>query len=497
MIRQLTITISGILLAIVTLNAQNFKPIAINDTNYYNNENDEIYVLYVDTAYQEGEDSVYKFLNNINNFEESCYYPDTSSWAGQKVLLKNNDSVQVYFNHNNDSVFIKPFTALNQEWTCFEIPDSMVLKARVTDEYSELIYSNANTMVTDSLKKISFQAYDNNGDSINIPVNNKNLILSQHHGFQTALNFHAFPDFNPYNSSITPAIQEYEWVGNQQYGVSNLTTSDIYDYDIGDEFHRLKTYWETSTPPSEADKDSTYSILEVINKEETQDTLFYTFSRKRRIHDDGNINKHADTISRKYIKQNTFNNLPGEPIIKDEDAYFYFMQKSLNERLTKTLKRYGNYIIKNNSCWHDYQIIDKEFSTLHYYKGLGGPYYTKSYPSQGGDNLSLVYYNKNNGEEWGDPINIVMSNKKPVTKNTNTTFFTLYPNPAGNEVYITIENSHEAFSFKLYNTMGNTIIERSGLIKKQKIEIQNIKSGIYMYKIISGNKVQDGKLMIR
>ncbi|WP_139956261.1 T9SS type A sorting domain-containing protein [Flavicella sediminum] len=79
--------------------------------------------------------------------------------------------------------------------------------------------------------------------------------------------------------------------------------------------------------------------------------------------------------------------------------------------------------------------------------------------------------------------------------NSKTTGFSVYPNPANNE--INISNSNAIASFKLIDISGKTILTKNNIGQNSKINIENIESGLYIIQLIDlQNNVATEKIVI-
>ncbi len=71
----------------------------------------------------------------------------------------------------------------------------------------------------------------------------------------------------------------------------------------------------------------------------------------------------------------------------------------------------------------------------------------------------------------------------------------VYPNPANTAVYVHA-NNYETLVLKLYDVMGHLVIDKA-LTSKEKIDIQNLSNGIYIYKLYHNEQeLKVGKLII-
>jgi hypothetical protein len=70
----------------------------------------------------------------------------------------------------------------------------------------------------------------------------------------------------------------------------------------------------------------------------------------------------------------------------------------------------------------------------------------------------------------------------------------VYPNPAAD--YLVVETGYDLPSgFKLFDALGIVVIQAE-VSDNEKIEIGHIEPGMYQYKLISGSRLQVGKLKV-
>lgn len=73
--------------------------------------------------------------------------------------------------------------------------------------------------------------------------------------------------------------------------------------------------------------------------------------------------------------------------------------------------------------------------------------------------------------------------------------FLVYPNPAKNNLYISFPKSIGDAKLSFYNVLGQNIFEKSIKNSDTSVNLDNLNSGIYFYKIESNSFVQSGKLI--
>ena len=75
----------------------------------------------------------------------------------------------------------------------------------------------------------------------------------------------------------------------------------------------------------------------------------------------------------------------------------------------------------------------------------------------------------------------------------NSNYFTVFPNPATNELNIDAELSFINNQLKIYSISGR--LENNYLIKGKKINISNLSKGVYFIEINDGTKLYYSKFV--
>jgi len=97
--------------------------------------------------------------------------------------------------------------------------------------------------------------------------------------------------------------------------------------------------------------------------------------------------------------------------------------------------------------------------------------------------------------------NGLMQYAEPVEANfPPPAFISLFPNPAGNEVFVHFRNGGYEASFVMYNELGSRVLGRkiksNELIENTwKIELDNLPAGLYFYQVRQGKRHLRGKLL--
>ncbi len=79
--------------------------------------------------------------------------------------------------------------------------------------------------------------------------------------------------------------------------------------------------------------------------------------------------------------------------------------------------------------------------------------------------------------------------------NFDSSEFLAYPNPTANEVYFQFNANWNNANLKIYNTLGQLILNEDSLKNDSKISLSNQPNGFYYYKILVGSELKSGKIL--
>jgi hypothetical protein len=251
------------------------------------------------------------------------------------------------------------------------------------------------------------------------------------------------------------------------------TVEEIYDFEIGDEFHRAGNYYmiyEGHTLWQQID--------EIIDKfySTTGDTLFYSIYRQYSEYTDENPSwQYYDTTILEY-----YINL--ELPINDGDIDSVYSDSLwFNGRLINSYEY---------SIYWEYQLI-------WFVEGCGQGYHFFYYHDGmvhfEGESW-IVYFNKN-GEEYGEPIVITNNSEFDFTKPE----IIVYPNPSLDKIFIKhrINNSKNQ-KIEIFNIQGQ-LVERITKFNKMNncVDITKLQSGIYFLRLTLDSKILESKFIKR
>ncbi len=432
-----------------------------------------------------------------------CFDTTAGSVLG-KILINNSDSICKIINYKSDTVIIKPMASQGVSWKLYIFQNLDYISATVDSIALHTFYG-----ITDSVKYISLTAKNSSNINISSSYNNKQLQLSKNFGIIQSLNFYMFPD-------LDSTLYIIKGSTNPDFGIKDLTYHDVYDYDIGDEFHYLaeETNWLYNMTDHHYYIDNgtiTQTIRYVSSRADFHagDSVKYVYHDCKRIITylaaQADTSYLQDTINEtiEFSKLNNadFNHLPFEYIGKyhstNDSLYFYRLTTIIGG--SKFLKSVMyNEVMKIDSCWASY-LMDPGPTAYNFIQGGGGPFYYFADWMGYVERSELIYFNKN-GETWGTPI---ASDCQDLFSGISDYPFqiekvAIYPNPANDRLNIIISGvpDFEKPTFIVYDLSGKKIAESLLSAGTTAFDCTNLKSGAYYYKMISKNSSLSGKLII-
>lgn len=469
--------------------SQNFQTIRNDGIYLFSDTNGNVKSIRIDSVASDGLDSVFCNFNSIrpNDLVYTCFTPYGASWMG-KYIIVNPNGFNFFFNSSNDTIKINTQASLLESWKCFSYINGDYIEASVfAINYISFLG------VTDSVKTINFQFKDSSGASLSHAINNYNIRLSKFHGLISTLEFFLFPD-------ITSTFQIIGGPGMQ--GKKNIAYSDVFDYNIGDEFHRefYEGYFSGNYHAT-----TKISICKIINKYNvSQDSVTYTYTRCEKditsIGSNTQINYFNDTITSATVFANFnnlfFNHLPEETIFSNSNTEMSSLNMSFafNNRLKKTLPISSGLYINNlgDSCWTEI-LFDGCWYNNSYIEGCGGPYY-ECYSGIDQYYNKLLYYKKGN-EVWGSPLNCA-----DILAGINNNAFQpirqaqIFPNPVNVNSQLKIYDfTHNPFTLQIFNCLGTKVYEKNITQNETVLDLKSFSKGVYYYVLYDniGNLTKD------
>ncbi len=450
----------------------------------------------IDSVFYSGDTAWYfnfRTLRNSGNFE--CYLNGKPSWLGKYVIVCP-DGDNLFFNKNNDTIRIKTAALAGESWECFRYSNGNYIESTLG-----LVSVESFLGITDSVKTFTFQLKNSGGNNISHPINQEVLKISKEYGMVRALNFYLYPDLNE-SGVLYEYFGSYDLIGisNPYIGFQNLTWSETFNYNIGDEIHSLLYYF--SNPPWNAN--STEKIVRVLDKYlyPMGDTVAYSVEvcTRNTIETGTNliVTSHHDTSVMVIPLENSFFDvLPDEPAFYPGAGDMQFLMNGIFQSgLQMKIVPVDYIFIASDSCYG--QLMIDGVPDEYYIAGIGGPYWEAAGFVNIFNYHKLMYYKKGD-TEWGTPYNcdsLLLSEKEVIKADSE---ISLFPNPANESFFIEVNNP-ENLPAKLIVTdlVGNIVIAEQIARFKTEVNCRNLLSGMYLYQLVlKTEKITSGKVIVQ
>lgn len=493
--------------------SQNWKTVPEKDTIYFTTADKALKVTWIDSATEAAADSVFHFYKSIRSSSiTSCADTLAATWLGSYFTRSSNGD-EYYFNSFNDTILIKTNATLNASWIIAKGNGSNTKSyiATVTQLSTQLVDG-----ATDSIKTISLQAY-NNGAPIADWYNNKQLILSKHHGWITALDLYRFP--NP----ITPSYAFGATVDSTQHfrlektlKALNLNDdSPLARYAPGNEWIARKDVdmpggsWPD--PSLTLQHDSVISVQTLANGIiATMRTHLIEFTHTSL---SDTVFVHADTIAPPSPLPLTDTVLPEynwhlqnipTSIFWITNEEYYLKKYTVDTACNGLFELSSNRLLQSNvGLFRDTNncinvnppaLIYPVIRNWTYLEGFG---YTYDY----------YYY------ESGDPLlffheitypyiklgNCIMGSKDVLSvrnDHLSSQKVQIFPSPASNFITIQIPSQVSNATIEAYDNAGRKVLGYTTSEKETRLDISGLLNGIYTFQIITKRGVRTEKVLV-
>ena len=468
-----------ILFLSINIFAQNWQP--VNKTYIYNYQIDTTdYItntIKVDSVEIIEGDSVFYFnrimtnCDTCSNNEDNYFALKNQPQFLMREMVKKSDSLFIF--QDTSEFIIMPLLKFGQSWIYNEENN---ISAVISYEGETEIFD-----IVDSVKTISLS-------------NGKTITISKKFGI---IQFYAQTD----NYYTLVGIE-----GNTNFGEHLPNFWDFFNYDVGDVFQKKSSGGENTYVVETIEK------YEILSKNISLDTIRYEVSGWTFTIDFGDYGCPDSSI---YELNTTLEYI---------DSLQEFSNKHPNE--LANIAKYTDFY--NGNSWLNKVEIYKEDGF--YVKKIGdldynnaNPYYTESFSGSDllirnygiwlielkcRENLGLDFcYSDLAWEENitmgkvhnGDTVGIVypdsfFQNLLKIQE-LNTQNISIFPNPITNGQTLQIKSDEEILTYNIYNISGQKVL--SGNINNNKININNLQTGIYIIELNTNNKIIREKLIVK
>ncbi|MCX6279886.1 MAG: T9SS type A sorting domain-containing protein [Bacteroidetes bacterium] len=479
-----------LLVAPVWLTAQNYTNICSAGPTFYKKMNLttlKAYKTTSSTVVGNGDTIFYSFAT-IRDTAADCRDTTEGSILGRKIYRRQSDGMFLFFNRNNDTVYVNTKALINTTWRFAKVTSGIFLEAKVIFAGQDSVMG-----VLDDVMKVELQAKRNDGTPQVNPWNGKTFVMSKHYGLSNTFDMVNVP-FDTTKYTIVGKLKPV--IGVQEFG-----WKDVYNFNIGDALHYSGYINSYIGNPSSSWKEIQTVIVKTLYGANT-DSALYKFDRCRStVTTPGNTHVYIhDTLTVKYkftamASDSTIMRYPDQFVRKNTYASQYdrFM-KAMNNRQTKKIGEDKYRFL--NSCF----IIPMGSVTVNrgYSEGLGqSEYFRGDADSQ--EYNKLVYFKKGS-ETWGNAVGTQCSPILDIQDQTSesTQVVRVIPNPVKNTARVVIDgvSPSDGTQFILLNLVGKEVFRQHVTSNSTTIERNNLPSGMYIYLIKGKNLNLNGKLMI-
>jgi len=441
----------------------------------------------IDSSAQSGFSTTH-YLNNEIVFTESWCYVTGPSILGDSIV-EDTLGKSMCYTMDGREIVMNRYLNIGESDTMFIYEDGSYISLTLDTHLEESFLG-----VLDSVKTFSLQKHSEDGSPIEDRVNDLSMKISKSHGGIQLINFRDFPMIQD-GSPVLELISDSQLNSASLY----LTYGDIYDFEVGDEFHYHNE--NTSLGPGRREN----VVRRVIAKDVgiTDDTIVYTYYENKwgyKLVFDGNgdyTNEYFSgerTYSESYsnLSDSIFfpNSMPSEAIISEYVVSNKLMFRDLDMYSNRFVIRENGLIMEIEECMSP----PPGGGTFTYYIVGCGHIYNLVYAEIEEDCLPcehLVYYKKEN-EVWGEPL----STKTGIRE----TKINVYPNPTKNSLFIEFSNpEYEVYTLTIYDNLGRQVMLLDDLSDNQvELNVEKYKSGLYFFKLINseGLKGSWGKFLV-
>jgi hypothetical protein len=169
------------------ISSQNYRVLQPGRTSMFQSENGNILGMRVDSVKNDGNDTVFYLLKNLQQVDYECYQLEGPSWMGDRITIKPNGE-SIFYNLDQEEILIKTRAVQGESWVCYSTSSLSFIAMVDSIRLSEFLG------LTDSVRYISFQAQNGDGQNISHYINAKKIAISKNYGLTGTINFFNFPD---------------------------------------------------------------------------------------------------------------------------------------------------------------------------------------------------------------------------------------------------------------------------------------------------------------
>lgn len=390
-----------------------------------------------------------------------------TNWLGRKIDYINTSQTLLTYNSDGDTL---------QFDLAINLGDSTLIYSNSTDNYFLKHTSTGNLLILDSLQNVkNFEIlhYNDLDQPIASDLHQFEIVLTENNGLASFIDCYRFPEIE---RSLHLTGQQ-----NPNLGYYQLTYAEVYPWDVGD---TIQLYGQVSGTWH-------YRLITISNRTETADSCWIDLE----FEDTTNYNGQFPMPSPYFINYpQTLIFNKHESVIKEPRgmrANYGSTQiiGTTDQCGGKLMRSYGEFLMYCDSC-----------DCVVPYDGFGSTVYTEDYSAKRGKTHQSAWsYGMN---PFTATANVIYSNVRgeicgdyyAVGLDEETLTFDIYPNPALTS--ISIRSNIFPLDIYLFDLKGVLLKHQTFYTETDKLDVRDIKSGIYILKVQNNLNKSSQKLVI-
>jgi len=328
------------------------------------------------------------------DFNEEGYLHDPqASWIGKKVLINQNEAF--IYNKYDQPIYLPFQTPVGENWRMYNYEDGSYIEAWFSGEANQEIVEG----ITDDVKFLNFQIYNEEGNPLDSLMNSDTLILSKNYGFVKTFRWYQFPESYKLGKYLLTGME----LGDEKYGLEWDYDELITSYEIGDIVHLHHDYFGSIAK-------------EYMGKKIVGDTIEYEIKSTTPDYQSMTVDK----------VQYPLGIMPGQSMFNDSGEFIGYKTFDLQSSLWNRKKQ---YTVRDYFSFNKLEYNGQEYYYREMYSSVSDyptqcfndvHYYAKKCNADG-DCWNIVYY-KTQDEAWGVPISLKVADYQTVRPDMVTYF---------------------------------------------------------------------------
>lgn len=445
-----------------------WHPMPSDQVSYYKFSGTHISTMKIDSIIVTDTGLLYYNVKNpitIAGEDEYAYCDPFSSWLGKTTLVEN-DIAYFYKNNTSHPILIHFSRSNSEPWLFYTLDDGSYFEAHIEGfDYIEILEG-----LSDSVKYITLEGFDVNGNPSDELFFNDNIVLSKHYGLTKTIGI-----INGFQNASLREIIGLE-IEEETYGWENNFDEYVANYQIGDEIHASN--W--------VDLDW---IDIIIDKDQTDEYVEYTY---RRCHSDG--------TNEDYTKKIFLGSYPEQTVLGIDDPnkqgvyrFFYVEDdwQGFSQLNLQFFFEYQEYEYNEEFVWRWEVSGSNCLRSAMWGCNEMNLFIIDKCP----DDYWFIEYFNNDDFTYGTPYGFGCEVGISETNNTN---IQITPNPSNGIFSLTNNSSKKIEEITIYNTNRKIVWKQEAQENEQQIDVSFLSTGLYLMKVyLEDNEVIKRKIMIQ